>query len=193
MNVLAALAPNPAAVTIVTDSRPDVVVVDLGPGARRFVHSVHEAAPLTPVVALGVPDSDHEIVELAEAGAGGLVMAEESTEDMIATIQVAAHGRLVGASRILSILQRRVSALPAELDATLAPRELEILALLVDGLAPKEIAVKLSIAPRTVRNHIQSIYSKLGVHHRSDAVAWFRNCAESALSVQSSAATNTTA
>jgi DNA-binding NarL/FixJ family response regulator len=170
-----------AAVDITTATNgemPDVIAVDAGTLAGEVVRQVRRACPTKPIVAIGVMDSEEEIVSLAEAGTATLVMAEESREAIIAAVESAGTGRSPGPARIATILQKRLAELSARLNrkasAALTPRQAEILGLLAEGLNAKEIAQRLHVAPRTARNHIQNIYATLGVHRRSEAIAWLR-------------------
>jgi two-component system, NarL family, response regulator DevR len=162
----------------VNDLSPDVIAVDAGPLAEVVVREIRRVRPATPIVALGVTDSEEEIVALAEAGTATLVMAEEPPQAILAAVESAVSGQVLGASRIATILQRRLAELThfsrQTDEAVLTRRQIEILNLLGEGLTAKEIALRLVIAPRTVRNHIQRIYIALGVHRRSEAVAWLR-------------------
>ena len=56
----------------------------------------------------------------------------------------------------------------------LTARERDVLGLICEGLADKEIAARLKLAPNTVRNHVSTVYSKLDVHSRSEAIVWAR-------------------
>jgi DNA-binding CsgD family transcriptional regulator len=67
-------------------------------------------------------------------------------------------------------LKERPNALSPPADGILSPRELEVLRLVADGLTDGQIAEKLYISPRTVGNHLRSIYKKLGVPSRAAAV-----------------------
>ena len=58
--------------------------------------------------------------------------------------------------------------------ADLTPRERDVLGLICEGLADKEIAARLKVAPSTIRNHVVKLYSKLDVHSRSEAIVWAR-------------------
>ncbi|KPA87538.1 PAS domain S-box [Pseudomonas asplenii] len=64
--------------------------------------------------------------------------------------------------------------LPGLSFADLTPRERDVLELICEGLADKEIAARLKLAPNTVRNHVATVYSKLDVHSRSEAIVWAR-------------------
>jgi DNA-binding NarL/FixJ family response regulator len=132
-----------------------------------------------PIVALGVTDSEEEIVALAEAGTAALVFAEQPAELIMTAVEEAAAGRVQGSARVASILQQRLAEIAhvsptAASGSLLTPRQLEILGLIGEGMTAKEIARSLVVAPRTVRNHIQHIYTALSVHRRSEAVAWLR-------------------
>ncbi|WP_259764714.1 response regulator transcription factor, partial [Pseudomonas protegens] len=63
---------------------------------------------------------------------------------------------------------------PGVSSADLTAREREVLGLIYQGLADKEIAAQLKLAPNTVRNHVATLYSKLGVHSRGEAIVWAR-------------------
>jgi PAS domain S-box-containing protein len=64
--------------------------------------------------------------------------------------------------------------LPGVSFTDLTARERDVLGLICEGLADKEIAARLKLAPNTVRNHVATVYSKLGVHSRSEAIVWAR-------------------
>jgi DNA-binding NarL/FixJ family response regulator len=64
--------------------------------------------------------------------------------------------------------------LPSVSFTDLTARERDVLSLICEGLADKEIAARLKLAPNTVRNHVSTVYSKLDVHSRSEAIVWAR-------------------
>jgi DNA-binding NarL/FixJ family response regulator len=64
--------------------------------------------------------------------------------------------------------------LPGVSFTDLTARERDVLGLICEGLPDKEIAVRLKLAPNTVRNHVSMVYSKLDVHSRSEAIVWAR-------------------
>jgi DNA-binding NarL/FixJ family response regulator len=64
--------------------------------------------------------------------------------------------------------------LPSVAFTDLTARERDVLELICEGLADKEIAARLKLAPNTVRNHVATVYSKLDVHSRSEAIVWAR-------------------
>jgi DNA-binding NarL/FixJ family response regulator len=128
------------------------------------------------VVVLGVRDSDAEVLACAEAGAAGYLLRSDSLDALRELIQAVARGEAICSPRATALLLRRVATLAAERRSrtglgVLTAREAEILELLEQGLANGEIAQRLSIQVRTVKNHVHAILGKLGVARRGQAAA----------------------
>ena len=84
---------------------------------------------------------------------------------------MAEAGQPIGSARgPTDPVQQVAPARPARSERTLSPREEEVLQLIADGCAPNEVAERLYISPRTVKNHLASAYAKLGARDRTDAV-----------------------
>ena len=156
---------------------PDVVLLDLAhPRARAVLDA---AGPATRVLALGVRELEDEVISWAEAGVAGYVTREATLEELVAAVAGVARGDVVCSPRISALLLRRGAAAadahrkPAR-DGRLTRRENEIATLLDEGLSNKQIALRLSIEPTTVKNHVHSILDKLGVARRGDAAAQLR-------------------
>jgi two-component system, NarL family, nitrate/nitrite response regulator NarL len=152
----------------------DVVLVDAGIAGRAAV--IRELAQLSPpvkIVALGFPESEHEIVTLAEAGISGFVGSDSSLAELVATIRAQARGDLLCSPRTAGILLRHVATLASGTPAgdRLTARERDVASLLTDGLSNKQIGVRLQIALPTVKQHVHHILGKLGVARRAEAVA----------------------
>ena len=96
-----------------------------------------------------------------------------SAEEIAAAIEAAAHGLVVLHPDILSSLQstESVRRAPGELDGALTSREIEVLGMLAEGLANKNIAWRLGISEHTVKFHVTSIFTKLNASSRAEAVA----------------------
>jgi len=127
-------------------------------------------------VALGVSETEDEIIACAEAGVAGYVPRDGSLHDLVATISGVARGEVRYSPRIVAPLLRRVATLAAERQPRttlvhLTPREREIGQLIGTGLSNKEIARHLSIEVRTVKNHVHNILEKFQVHRRGEAAA----------------------
>jgi DNA-binding NarL/FixJ family response regulator len=128
------------------------------------------------VVALALPEVEADVLAYAEAGIVGYVPRDDgSIDDLIAALDRVARGEMLCSPRMVGALVRRVADLaamvgPHESRADLTPRQLEIVGLIEAGLSNKEIARRLGIEVPTVKNHLHTIFEKLHVHRRSDAV-----------------------
>jgi two-component system, NarL family, nitrate/nitrite response regulator NarL len=159
---------------------PDVVLLNTAMAhSAAVLRTVADVAAQVPVVALGVSESEAEVIAWAEAGVAGYLFKAESIGDLFAIIQGVARGEVLCPPRITAALLRRVAVLAAERrpvpEATrLTAREREILELVDEGLSNKEIARRLSIEVRTVKNHVHNILEKLQVNRRGEAAARVR-------------------
>lgn len=152
-------------------ARPDVVLMDLQMGAG--MHGVEATRRITAlpdppaVLILTTYSTDADILAAVEAGATGYLLKDAPPEDVATAVQAAARGETVLAPPVAARLLGRVRAgRPA-----LSPREAEILGLLAEGLANKQISRRLFISEATVKTHLVHIYGKLGVDSRTAAIA----------------------
>ena len=159
---------------------PEVAVVDLGlPGdvAIEAVRRIADVAPRTAVVALSNGD-DLAIARAVEAGAAGHVPCSASLRTLAESVRRAARGdTLVGDRERRELLRRlrhrRAEQATAEQRARrLTPREVEILQLMADGVRRNELVGVLGMSPATLRTHVQNIIMKLGVHSKTEALAF---------------------
>jgi DNA-binding NarL/FixJ family response regulator len=155
---------------------PSVTLVDLGlPEGAGVVRSLRAAWPAMSIVALGVPEVDDEIVQLAEAGVDGLVTRDASVAEVLDAIAAAVRRETLTSPAVAAVLLRRVASLAGEQRATdgasLTRREREIVTLIGRGLSNKEIARSLQIELSTVKNHVHNILEKLHVRRRAEAVS----------------------
>lgn len=154
--------------------RPDVVLM----GIRDDEHTrISALAPLretegaTRVVVLTRFDHDEALLSAMEIDARAYVTKDVSTEHLVAIITSVARGEsTVDHTRALSLIRARAEA-TERIDplADLTRQERNILALLSTGLTNKEIAAKMFLVEKTVRNHVTRILSKLGVQRRTQA------------------------
>jgi len=144
------------------------------------LEAVLTANPNMRAVALGVTESEPEIIAWAEAGASGYVTQDGSVAELVATIEAVARDELTCSPRITAALMHRVATLATEQRVVMQPqaqlsrRELEILYLVEDGLSNQEIAHRLFITLATVKNHVHNILDKLHMRTRMEAAAWAR-------------------
>lgn len=177
----AAYADGSAALKGLPAKRPDVVLMDINlPGmlGTDCVRQLKSLAPGLPVLMLTVYDDSEQVFKSLMAGATGYLLKRTPKEKLLEAIREVHSG---GAPMSRQIA-RRVVQFFQEIDqlpfsttrapeiATLTEREQQVLASLAQGHIYKEIAELLNISFETVRTHVRSIYEKLHVHSRTEAV-----------------------
>jgi DNA-binding NarL/FixJ family response regulator len=157
---------------------PDVVLMDIRMSKLDGVEATRRIKALSPqmgVIVLTNYDDDQYVFQGIEAGASGYLLKDISSDDLSESIHRVARGELLMAPsvlrKVLDKFAHRVEEreLPHE---TLTPRELEVLHALARGLKNEEIAKELFITEKTVKSHLGSIFSKLGVNDRSQAILY---------------------
>ena len=158
----------------------DVALVDVArPPGLRSVAELRRLRVDLPVIVVSVPELEGIVVQCAEIGVAGYVTTSGSAEELVAAARGVARGDVVCPPGVAAVLARRVAALASQRrepagDARLTLREREILRLIDDGLSNKEIAQRLSLQTKTVKNHVSNILAKLGVSNRAAAAAALR-------------------
>jgi NarL family two-component system response regulator LiaR len=120
-------------------------------------------------------EDDEFVFAGLQAGGRGYILKEDDTETMLRAIRAVAHGESLLGPTIAQKVMRQFSGVPDKqtpLYDDLTPRELEVLKLIAQGLANKEIAEELTISEKTVKNHINNIFSKLHINDRSQAMLY---------------------
>jgi DNA-binding NarL/FixJ family response regulator len=171
----------PSLVKALEDTTPSIVLLNIATrDSALLLRAAMEISPNVRVIVLGVSEDDEsEIVACAEAGVVGYHMRTESLEDLFVLIRKVAAGKSFCSPRVSAILLRRLSALasqrpPAANELVLTAREAQILRMLELGLSNQDIATQLRIAVHTVKNHVHSLLTKLGVSTRAEAAALSR-------------------
>ncbi|TCO59671.1 response regulator [Actinocrispum wychmicini] len=167
------------AIALAHQLRPDVVVMDIRMPGLDGVGATRELAATAPgcrVLALSTFDMDEYVVGALRAGAYGFLPKDSSPEDLSAAIRTVHAGEAAVAPRLLTRLISTYVRPPGTARPTptglsdLTPREVEVWRLMATGLDNSEIARALDISLSTVKNHITSIFDKLTVRDRAQAV-----------------------
>lgn len=171
----------PSLIEAAEATAPGVVLLNMR--TRDSAMLLHQALRLSPaarMVVFGVAgDDEAEIVGCAEAGVAGYHLRSETLDDLISVICKVSTGEFLCSPTISAILLHRISALAAQRnqpgkELVLTAREVQILRMLEAGLANQEISEELCIAVHTVKNHVHSLLTKLGVTSRAQAAALAR-------------------
>ncbi|MCC7361238.1 MAG: response regulator transcription factor [Anaerolineales bacterium] len=156
-----------------TALRPDMVLLDLEMPDMDGVEALRQLAVRCPEVRALVFtafDTDERIVGAVQAGAHGYLLKGAPREELFNAIRVVGRGGSLLQPVVASKLIRRMAQPPAEPAADpLTERELEVLRLLAQGKANKEIAAALHISERTVKFHVSAIFTRLGAGNRTEA------------------------
>lgn len=161
------------AVSVASEVRPDVVLMDLSMPVMDGVTATREMRANCPdaqvVVLTSFSDRDR-VLDAIHAGAIGYLLKDSDHEDLLRGIRAAATGAAPLDPRVAREVLRAGTESPARV--TLTERERDVLRLLVAGLANKQIAARLGITERTVKAHLGSAFQRLGVQDRTAAALW---------------------
>jgi two-component system, NarL family, response regulator LiaR len=153
--------------------QPDVILMDMvmpdmdGATATRLIRQQY---PHVQVIALTSFKEGELITNALEAGAIGYLLKDVTAEELARAIRAAHVGRATLSPEAAQALVRTANQPPAPgLDLT--EREREVLVLMIEGLNNTQIAGRLTVSPSTVKSHVSSILSKLGVASRTEAVS----------------------
>ncbi|HEY9786599.1 MAG TPA: response regulator transcription factor [Candidatus Obscuribacterales bacterium] len=169
------------AVSLLESLKPDVILMDMRMPILDGVEATREIvkrSPQTRILVLTTFDDDEYIFLSLKAGASGYLLKDTPSEDLSAAIRAVHHGHTqLGPSIAPKVLSRLKPFSPPSSQAAesikfMTEREQEILNLIAQGMNNKEIASQLNITEGTVKNHISSILTQLGVRDRTQAALW---------------------
>jgi len=159
------------------DLQPDVVLMDLqmpGGSGIAATREILAADPHIRVLVVTLFEDDDSVFMALRAGARGYVLKDAEEEEMVRAIRAVGQGEAIFspavAIRVLAYFAARHPAAPPQAFPALTGREREILDLIAQGLPNPAIARQLALSTKTVGNHVSSIFSKLQVADRAEAI-----------------------
>jgi len=181
IDIVGEAANGEAAVGLVEEKHPNVVIMDLnmpGIGGIEATREITTLSPLTRVIMLTVSSAAPDITDAVLAGASGYLLKSATTQEIVSGIASAARGDALLSPSVAAKLLERVRETPVRASvpdpgsASLTAREIEVLKLLASGMDNAEIGRTLFISPSTVKNHISSILLKLQIENRIQAAVY---------------------
>jgi NarL family two-component system response regulator LiaR len=173
LEVVGEAANGQEAVELTANLLPDVVLMDLvmpGMDGIAATEIIRRRLPEVEVIALTSVLEDKSVIGAVRAGAIGYLLKDTNAEDLCRSIKAAAAGQVQLSPQAAERLTREIRT--PENPQKLTDREVDVLRLLADGKANKEIAVGLSISETTVKTHVSNILLKLGVPSRTQAALY---------------------
>jgi DNA-binding NarL/FixJ family response regulator len=165
------------AMELIPETKPDVVLMDLkmpGMNGIQATRLIRERYPGVRVLVLTTYDADEWVFDAIRSGAAGYLLKDTPRDQLVEAIKDTVEGKTHVDPAVAGKLFARVAQSPIAVDTAVADvlseREREVLALLARGLSNADIAARLYLSEGTVRNYVSSVYSKLGVSDRAQAV-----------------------
>jgi len=171
--VVGAAASGSEAIKLIKAIQPDVVLLDLempGLDGVEVMRRIKADSPGVQAIVFTAFDTDERILSAVKAGAMGYLLKGSPREEIFRAIRVVSQGGSLLQPVVASRLLHQIASSPPE-KPSLTARETEVLALLAQGKANKEIAKILMITERTVKFHVSSLLAKLGAENRTEAVS----------------------
>ena len=177
LQVVDEAADGETALRLASRLRPDIVLLDLsmpGPGGIEVTRKLKEMLPATRVLILTVHEDETLLREALKAGASGYIIKRAVESELISAIHAVSRGEIyVHPAMTRWLLQEPEPAAPKRRDpATLTPREIEVLRLIVQGHTNSQIAEVLTLSVRTIESHRANLMGKLGLQSRVELVRY---------------------
>src|SRR6202051_688566 len=159
--------------------KPDIAILDISMpdlDGLQATRRIREEVPTTKVIVLTMHDSDQMVRRVLDAGALGYVLKSDLATQLVKAVKQVSAGNQFLTPRISDMVLKEFLKTGNQVDKTghsqagPTPREIEVIRLLADGKANKEIAVELGITIRTVETHRAKIMLKLGLHSLTELI-----------------------
>jgi DNA-binding NarL/FixJ family response regulator len=174
LSVVAEAADGEQALVQAIGHKPDVILMDVNlPKLNGYeaTKAILTAWPAARIIVLTNQDDAQVLRQFVEAGVKGFFLKDVPLETLVQTIQQVAQDAPLSLSPELANKLEASLAAPKRRD-DLTERECQVLAALCKGYSNQQLADLLCVSPKTVHNHLYSIYSKIGVHSRAEAMVW---------------------
>jgi DNA-binding NarL/FixJ family response regulator len=178
MKVVGEAANGVEAISLARKLMPDVILMDItmpeldGIEATR---TLHREMPHVGVVFVTMFEDDASVIKGLQAGGRGYILKDAGPESMLRAVRAVASGESLLGPSVAEKVMRQFAAMDKGQSALvddLTPREMDVLKAIAEGRSNKEIAVKLSLSEKTVKNHINNMFSKLHLFDRTQAMLY---------------------
>jgi len=173
IEIVASVKSGEEAVSLAAELHPNVTLMDLsmpGMDGVEATRRIIEAAPRVKIVMLTSFAEPQHVNAALDAGAVGYLPKDAESDEIGRAVRAANRGEAPFSSRAAgALLSRRAQRRPGE---DLTPREREILDLVGQGLANKQISRRLNIKEKTVKAHLTNVFQRIGVSDRTSAALW---------------------
>ncbi|MEP6511739.1 MAG: response regulator transcription factor [Dokdonella sp.] len=176
--VVAEVGDGVAAIETALSVQPDVAIVDISMprlSGMEVVRRLTAELPRTRVLVLTMHEEDEYVLQVISAGAAGYLVKHAAIAELLNAVRALAAGGVYfspHAAKVLAAQIQHPQQLLGDAYGTLAPREREVLHLMVEGLTTKEIASRLDIGVKTAENHRGRILGKLGMRNTAELVRY---------------------
>lgn len=178
MQVVGEASDGQEAVNLTSELHPDIVIMDIVMPRLNGIEATKEirkVSPATAVLILTAYDDDRYVIGLLEAGAAGYLLKSARSQVLVDAVRTVNNGESVLHPSIIAKalkygLRMHNEAVGKKPEEQLSDREIEVLKLAAKGIGNKDIASELCVSIRTVKAHLSSIFSKMGVASRTEAV-----------------------
>ncbi|MBN1863115.1 MAG: response regulator transcription factor [Dehalococcoidales bacterium] len=168
------------AVKLAKELKPDVIIMDVAMPKLSGVEATRQIKAVLPAVSVLVLtgyDYDEYIFSMLEAGAAGYLLKNVSGDELIGAVRAVYAGEPMIHPDVLRKMMTRfktppAAAAPVHVSSPLSEREMEVLKIAAKGMSNRDIAGELFISERTVQAHMRSVFNKLGVGSRSEAILY---------------------